>query len=137
MLPYVDISLADSVKVTKTVGNGDNQTQKIEMTMRVVKAVNVCFINPQMYRRFITEKIKVWVQPTSSNEFLADLEEQDLVPEINEIIALTAIQPPWQEKFEPIDTIYMTNAQLFALVEMLNPDFVTQEQTQEAEISEG
>lgn len=131
MLPYVDIALGDYVKVTKTIGAGDMKTQQIETQMRVVKAINVCFVNPQMYRRFITEKIKVWVSPTLSKELLSELAEQGLVPEINEIIALTAVQPPWQEKFEPTDVVYMTTEQLYALVEMLNPSFDNDHETTE------
>ena len=70
-----------------------------------------------------------------SKELLSELAEQGLQPEINEIIMLTAVQPPWQEKFEPSDTVYMTTEQLFALVEMLNPSFDQDNAT--TEISQG
>jgi hypothetical protein len=121
MLPYVDISLGNTIAVTRTVGAGDNQVKKIESNMRIVKAVNVCFINPQMYRRFVSEKINVWVPENLSLATVKEFEEQGLRQGINEIISLTAIQPPWQEKFEPSDVIYMTTEQLFSLVELLNP----------------
>lgn len=121
MLPYVDISLGNTITVTRTVGAGNNQVKKIESEMRIVKAVNVCFINPQMYRRFVSEKINVWVPENLSQATAKEFEEQGLRQGINEIIALTAIQPPWQEKFEPSDVIYMTTEQLFSLVELLNP----------------
>lgn len=121
MLPYVDISLGNTIAVTRTVGAGDNQIKKIESNMRIVKAVNVCFINPQMYRRFVSEKINVWVPENLSLATVKEFEEQGLRQGINEIISLTAIQPPWQEKFEPSDVIYMTTEQLFSLVELLNP----------------
>lgn len=131
MLPYVDISLADSVKITKTVGAGESQTKKIEMTMRVVRAINVCFLNEQMYRLLKTEKINVWVPDNLSGETMQEFTKQGLVSGINEIIALTAIQPPWQEKFEPFDTIFMTTEQLFALVELLSPSDNYQEETED------
>ncbi len=121
MLPYIHLLLADQASVKLPSG---------AMSMfPIVRDTAVNFVNPQMYRRWVSTKVPVWVIDNPSEAIL----NQGLIPGINEIIRLDCIQPPTQDKFEPTDTLYMSMEQLAAFAEQLGGSPYEEELEVEAE----